>query len=57
MNLNEDGCIDSLGGLADVVRELSESGAIGQMFEDSILSKVHNAGKSATKDNICSAVN
>ena len=53
---NEDGCIDSLTGLVQMVRTLVEEGVIDSQMENSLVSKVENAEKSTTKDNICAAV-
>jgi hypothetical protein len=54
---NDDGCIDSLSGLGNIVATLVVEGVISPELENSLLSKVANAGKSATKENICAAVN
>jgi hypothetical protein len=52
-----DGCIDSTDGLIDIVEDLVEQGVIDEQMENSLLSKIENASQSATKDNICAAVN
>jgi hypothetical protein len=52
-----DGCIDTLGGIADNIETLASEGVIDEQVENSLVSKVNNAGNSATKDNICAAVN
>ena len=54
---NLDGCIDTLGGLRGVVIKLVGQGVIDTRMENSLISKVSNAEKSATKENICAAVN
>jgi hypothetical protein len=52
-----DGCIDSLGGLSDVIDTLLDSEAIDETMATSLKQKLANAEKSATKENICAAVN
>ena len=52
-----DGCIDTLGGLGDVVNTLVGQGVIDAQMQNSLLSKMGNAEKSSTKENICAAVN
>ena len=52
-----DGCIDSLGGLSDAIDGLLDIGAIDEAMATSLKQKIENAEKSATKENICAAVN
>jgi hypothetical protein len=52
-----DGCIDSIDGLPDLIDTLIDSGAIDETMANSLKQKVANAEKSATKENICTAVN
>lgn len=52
-----DGCVDSLSGLTDIVSTLADSGVIDDQMVNSLLSKIENAEQSATKDNICTAIN
>jgi len=54
---DNDGCIDSVSGLASVVSTLVLEGVISSELENSLLSKIGNAEKSATKENICAAIN
>jgi beta propeller repeat protein len=50
-----DGCIDSISGLTDLVTTLLDEGVISEQMHTSLLSKIGNAEKSATKLNICAA--
>ncbi len=52
-----DGCIDTLSGLAEMLEALVNEGVIEEELQNSLLSKVENAEKSADKENICAAVN
>jgi hypothetical protein len=54
---NRDGCIDTLSGLISVLNVLVTSGVIAPELQTSLLSKLENAQKSASKENICAAVN
>ena len=54
---DQDGCIDSITGLADVLITLVDEDVIDADFANSLIKKVENAQKSTTKDNICAAVN
>ena len=56
-DFNGDGCIDSISGLAGFIGTLVQSGVIEPELQTSLLAKVENAEKSATKDNICAAIN
>ena len=51
------GCIDSLGGLGEVVTKLVDQGVIDAQMQNSLLSKVNNAESSSSKENVCAAVN
>jgi Tol biopolymer transport system component len=51
-----DGCIDTISGLQDDLATLAAEGAIDAPLENSLLSKVKNAQKSAGRDNVCAAV-
>jgi hypothetical protein len=57
LDANGDGCIDTIGGLAQLVQTLVAEGIIDEQLQNSLLSKVKNAEKSADKENICAAVN
>jgi len=52
-----DGCIDTMTGLSEILETLVTAGVIAEELQNSLLSKVENADKSADKDNICAAVN
>jgi hypothetical protein len=54
---DEDGCIDSLTGLNDMLEKLVDEGIIADELKNSLLSKVANAEKSADKENIDAAIN
>jgi Tol biopolymer transport system component len=54
---DSDGCIDNIAGLTDTLEALVQEGVIEEELQNSLLSKVENAEKSATKDNICAAIN
>lgn len=56
-DVDGDGCIDSTSGLAGTIDALVQSGVIAEELQTSLLAKVDNAEKSATKDNICAAIN
>ena len=51
-----DGCIDTLIGLAGVVTTLVASEVIAPELQNSLLSKIDNAQKSSSKENLCAAV-
>lgn len=58
LDANNDGCIDNIGGLNQLIQTLVAEGvSIDQQLQNSLLSKVENAQKSADKENICAAVN
>ncbi len=57
LDADQDGCIDSLSGLAEIVQTLVIEGVIDEQMENSLLSKIENAENSADKENICAAVN
>jgi DNA-binding beta-propeller fold protein YncE len=54
---DSDGCIDTLGGLKALVDTLVNEGVISPELKTSLLTKVENSHKSATKKNIYAAVN
>ena len=54
---NDNGCIDNFAGLTDVINTLVTGGIIDENLANPLITKVENAEKSATKDNICAAVN
>ena len=56
-DIDEDGCIDSIGGLGSMIASLVEIGVIDEQMENSLLSKIDNAEASANKENICTAIN
>ena len=56
-DVDNDGCIDSLAGLMDLVTTLVEEGVISEEMQNSLLSKITNAEKSFDKDKVCTAVN
>lgn len=56
-DVNSDGCIDSTSGLETILDTLVQDGVIEEELQNSLLSKVENANKSAQKDNICAAIN
>jgi len=57
LDANGDGCIDNIAGLGQFVQTLVDEGLITEQLQNSLLSKVSNAQKSADKENICAAVN
>jgi hypothetical protein len=54
---NNDGCIDSTGGLIDVINTLVAEGVVDSNMANSLTSQVENAQKSTDKDKICTAIN
>jgi len=54
---DKNGCIDSLGDLPNVLNTLVLEGVISTELQNSLTSKIENAEKSASKDNICTATN
>lgn len=56
-DVDGDGCIDSISGLTTLVEILVDEGVIDEQMQNSLLSKVDNASKSADKENICAVVN
>ena len=56
-DVNGDGCIDSTSGLETILNTLVQDGVIEEELQNSLISKVENANKSAEKDNICAAIN
>jgi parallel beta-helix repeat protein len=56
-DIDGDGCIDNMSGLAEMLETLVAEGIIAEELQNSLLSKVENAEKSADKDNICAAFN
>ena len=53
---DNDGCIDSFSGLTDVINNL-DSDILSDNVRNSLVSKINNAIKQSTKDNICTAIN
>ena len=53
---DNDGCIDSFAGLSELISSLVDQDAISTKMENSLLSKVFNAEKSAGKNELCVAV-
>jgi hypothetical protein len=56
-DINGDGCIDSIPGLANTLEALVQEGVIEEELQNSLLSKIKNAEKSVDKGNICTAIN
>ncbi len=56
-DIDADGCIDSTNGLSDILETLVLEGIIAGELQNSLLTKVENAEKSADKENTCAAVN
>jgi len=54
---DSNGCIDNTGGLVEVIDTLLDGGVIEPEMENSIITQVENAQKSADKDKICTAEN
>jgi len=54
---DNEGCIDNFGGLSEVINTLVTEGIIDENLANPLITKVENAEKSASKDNICAAVN
>lgn len=53
---NNDGCIDTIQGLVDLLNTLVAEGVIDSNIANGLLSKVENALKSSTKENLCAVV-
>ncbi len=51
-----DGCIDTSDGLIDLINQLPPD-ALADELKNSLITKVRNADKQGTKENICAAVN
>lgn len=56
LDVDGDGCIDSIGALAELVAGLIEESVIDDVMGNSIISKIANAEASTTRSNICTAV-
>lgn len=56
-DVDGDGCIDSFTGLIDLVDRLVSEEVISEQLQNSLLSKISNAEKSTSKENICAAIN
>lgn len=56
-DVDGDGCIDSTSGLGTIIGTLVQEGVIAPELQTSLMAKVNNAENSATKGNICTAVN
>ena len=54
---DQDGCIDNLTGLNNMLETLVNQGVIDTVLKNSLLSKVLTAEKSADKENIDAAIN
>jgi len=54
---DEDGCLDTLSRLPDVVNNLANEGMLDEKFKEIILSRIDSAIKSVEKENICTALN
>jgi hypothetical protein len=54
---NQDGCIDTLGGLSEVIDTLLEEAVIDEAMATPLQKKVTNAATSASKENVCAGVN
>lgn len=57
LDADGDGCIDSFEGLLDVIDTMVDDSAVSERLQNNLTSKVENASSSATKGNICTAVN
>ena len=55
-DVDDDGCIDSFSGLLDLLSGLVSEGVIDTKMENSLNKKVSNANESASKENICDAI-
>ena len=53
---NQDGCIDTINGLIELLRTLVQEGVISPELETALIIKVDRAEKSSDKENICAAV-
>jgi uncharacterized delta-60 repeat protein len=53
---DNNGCIDTIGGLVEVIDALFAEGAISSDLQTSVISKVQNSQMSSTDENICAAV-
>jgi hypothetical protein len=56
-DVDSDGCIDSFPGLIDLVKRLVSEEVISEQLQNSLLSKISNAEKSTSKENVCAAIN
>jgi hypothetical protein len=57
LDVDGDGCIDSIGGLAELVSGLVAEGVIDTTMERALLAKIDSASGSNDRDNICTAIN
>nr|ABE69174.1 cell surface protein [uncultured bacterium pFosLip] len=57
LDANTDGCIDTLSGMTSTLNTLVAEGVIEPELENSLVTKVESAENSASKDNICAAIN
>ena len=53
---DNNGCIDTIGGLAELVHKLVVEGVIDAEFEDNLMAKIEKANTKASKDKICPAI-
>lgn len=54
---DKNGCIDQISDLSAMITELEINGGITSQMKNSLSSKIDNASKSESKDNICAAIN
>jgi hypothetical protein len=57
LDVDSDGCIDSPGGLVDLITSLVTEQVISSTMQNSLLAKLGTADASAGRDNICAAIN
>jgi hypothetical protein len=51
-----DGCMDTFAGLSDLIIALVDGGEVSPKMENSLLSKIENAEKSAGKNEVCESI-
>jgi Tol biopolymer transport system component len=56
-DVDGNGCIDSMVELSEMLETLVMEGVIAEELQNSLLSKIENAEKSADKENVCAAIN
>jgi hypothetical protein len=57
LDADENGCIDTVDGLHELIRSYVDSDDINEKLAKSLDAKVKNASKSVSKGNICAAIN